>query len=337
VLELASTGLSGKQAKRAMGVVGLRDALDAVFRTQIEAAGEDERSGAREVLNSRYERFVAEFGYLHTTANRRVLSGTPDSGRLLALEHWDAKNAVATKADVFVQDIIDPTPPPLSAQTPFEALGQVLNQTGEVSERLIGRALGRDDVDDIMRELAQQGHVFHDPQAGDWVTASAYCSGNVRDKLRIARDRAAHDGFYQRNVEALESVVPADLKPHEIDVRIGAPWLTEATIADFLAETLGSRPDNVRVYHSPYDGRWTVNAEAVANTPAARFEWGTQRRNAVNLVERMLNGASLDVYDTSADNKRVYNARASAAAHDKAAALQQRFEQWLWHDDQQRC
>ena len=84
--------------------------------------------------------------------------------------------------------------------------------------------------------MAGDGLIFDDPECG-WQTADAYLSGNVKRKLATAEMAAVAEPRFQRNVEALQ-LVPADIPPGQIEVRLGTHWIPPADVNQFLAEVL---------------------------------------------------------------------------------------------------
>ena len=85
---------------------------------------------------------------------------------------------------------------------------------------------------------------FKDPMSSDepykgWQTADEYLSGNVRDKLRIAKKEARIDSRYNINVEALEKKHSRRIWMRlKLSVRLGATWIDRDYIQDFMEETL---------------------------------------------------------------------------------------------------
>ena len=101
----------------------------------------------------------------------------------------------------------------------------------------------------LIGQLARKGVIFKDPTSGPydldgnaiswykgWQTADEYLSGNVREKLSIAKLAAENDPTFQDNVQALEQVQPADLTASEISVRLGATWLPPEIVEHFMFE-----------------------------------------------------------------------------------------------------
>src|SRR5208337_2709343 len=128
----------------------------------------------------------------------------------------------------------------------------------------IAELLGRS-RETTIAELGER--IFLDPQPtialnrDTWVTADAYLSGKVRDKLTAAHAAAALDARYQRNVGALEKTLPEDLKPSDITARLGSPWIPTGVVAAFSEDVLGV---TTPVYHTIEIASWSINVHAFA-------------------------------------------------------------------------
>ena len=99
----------------------------------------------------------------------------------------------------------------------------------------------RKSAGEVEEEL--KGVIFRLPESEGmeqprFVSEDEYLSGNVRKKLREAKQAAEISETYRSNVEALEKVQPKDLTASEISVRLGATWIPESDIADFMFELL---------------------------------------------------------------------------------------------------
>ena len=84
----------------------------------------------------------------------------------------------------------------------------------------------------------------NNPDIG-WETADEYLSGNVRDKLRVAKAMAADTGNPQAekfagNVAALEKVQPEWIEASDIDVKIGTTWIEPLDYEQFIYELLNT-------------------------------------------------------------------------------------------------
>src|SRR5207302_1045839 len=129
---------------------------------------------------------------------------------------------------------------------------------------------------------------------------------------------------FRENVEALKSVQPADLPPSDIDVRLGAAWLPEADIQQFVRDLLGVSC-GIEVNHSPALGSWFVTGDweakrSVANTT----DWGTNRATALDLIHDALNLKTPTIYDLDSNKKPIVNAQATEGARDKQEKIKER-------------
>ncbi len=251
--ELVPVPVPATTLKRIKGMMDIRDALREVFRTQLDEAPEADIVAARNDLTRRYDRFVKTHGYLNQQGNKQAFQEDPDYPALAALERWDPKTKTATKAAIFTQRTIHPRIKVQQVGTANEALLVSLNETGRVDLARMA-ALTNQSPESVVRELGEL--VYENPE-GSWETRDEYLSGNVRQKLAVAKTAAAEDSRYARNVPALEAAIPQDLKPSEISVRLGAAWIPVSDVERFLKETLEANAVSVRFHEAL--GKWTVN------------------------------------------------------------------------------
>src|SRR5690606_17472577 len=176
-------------------------------------------------------------------------------------------------------------------------------------------------------------------------TADAYLSGNVRDKLLIARRAAEVDAErYGENVKALEAVQPKDLDASEIDVRLGATWLPPEVIRAFIFELVDTPymfQTSINVMYSGYTAAWNVKGKSDdrSNNIKANVTYGTNRINAYKILEDTLNLRDVRIFDTAVENgveKRVLNKQETAIAQQKQEAMKEAFRDWIWQDPQRR-
>jgi len=144
--------------------------------------------------------------------------------------------------------------------TADEALVLSLTEKAHVDLLYMAQVTGKAQ-DEIIRDLT--GVIFRDPEQDEpvYLPADEYLSGNVRQKLAVARLAAASDPDYQVNVKALEQVQPKDLDASEIAVRLGATWIPPEYIQDFLMELLEpplSTRLSVKVLFAPFTGEWNI-------------------------------------------------------------------------------
>jgi len=248
--------------------------------------------------------------------------------------------AADLKMPIFTQRVVRGLGHP-TATTPLDAMAISQNETGRLDFARMGEMLGRE-PDAIRMELAQQRLIFKNP-IGDWEEAGEYLSGNVREKLRVAEAAASAQPAVQPNVEALRAVQPADIPPSQIGARLGAPWIPSEDVNAFVQELLqttrwgrhGAGPGYFR--YVPATGAWVRDEKIEGNRAKMVSEWGTDRRDAADLLEHLLNSKPIEVSDKDPDDpkgkKTVRNVPDTIAAQEKAKAIEERFRTWLWEDE----
>ena len=201
------------------------------------------------------------------------------------------------------------------------------------------------DIDKMLEEL--EGEIFRVPEYGNpnyWVTADEYLSGNVREKLKVAKQFAFEDSSYQKNVEYLKKVIPKDIPPTEISIRIGATWIPEDIITNFILDLIDAsfyaRRD-LKAHYSDVTGEWNIeNKSCDRNTIAVTSTYGTNRANAYRLIEDVLNLRDTKIFDYNYDENgkkvAVLNKKETAIAQAKQDKIKQAFQDWVWNDQERR-
>jgi N12 class adenine-specific DNA methylase len=323
------TSLSPSTAARIRGMMAVRDAVRSVFETQLDEAPEHEIAAARRELNRRYDDFVYRHGPLSSRENLRAFAGDPDQPLLLSLENYDAERKRATKTAIFARRTLERRKPAEHVDTAAEALAISLNETGRIHWPTMARLTGREPKQ-LQREL--DSLAYRNPE-GDWETADAYLSGNVRDKLKAAEAASAIDPSYRRNALALKAVQPPDLLPGDISARLGSAWIPTSDIRDFICETLDIPKSFVGVTHSGAIATWALTLDAYAKSAVSNTTtWGTPRARATDLIEDALNGRTPTIYDQIDKDTRVVNQQETIAAREAQQKLKERFSEWVWQD-----
>jgi N12 class adenine-specific DNA methylase len=320
----------GSVAFRIRGMMAVRDAIRVVFRTQLDDAPEPRIAEARKLLNDIYESFTFRYGPLSSRENIKAFAGDPDQPLLLSLENFDPETKRASKTAIFERRTLERYKPVAHVETASEALAVSLNETGEIHWPRMEAVTGRP-ARALQRELGSLAYC--NPEGSQWETADRYLSGDVRRKLAAATAAAGLDPVYERNIDALQAVQPADLEPGDIEARLGSSWIPGTDIRDFVAALLDSAPTNIRVGHAAPIATWTVEIDGgekynVANTTTH----GTARFRASELVEQALNGRVPTAYDEQEDGSRVINQQETVAAREKQQQLKDRFREWIWED-----
>ena len=338
--ELEETAFSDKDAKRMEGAIGIRDAGRALLDAQISGKSESDIAAARKELNRIYDAFVKENGPLNKPANARLIKNDSDFPFILSLENYDKDTKTATKAAIFTQNTVSPNVTVSHTDTVEEALTVSMNETGDVDMKRIAELTGESE-DAAKRVLLDAGLVFLN-RDGNLETAEQYLSGNVKAKLRDAEALAEGNKDYQRNVDALKKIIPPDVAPEDIAVRLGVTWVPDTIYGDFAAEMLGTsnrgyRP-SVSVQYSRKLGQFTVKLQDawLKNCPENLSTWGTSDRPFTKILEATLNNRNVTVWRKNADGSRILDKQATAAAQEKQEKILAEFQKWIWSDDKRK-
>lgn len=334
-------------------LLGLREAAADLLRLEADVWRDDEDGqlvAARVRARVLYEAYTARWGALNRgtliTGKVDPETGTaalswrrppmggfrsdPGYVTVMALEEFDQDTGRSGPAPILLRRVNRPPVPVESVDTPDEALSVCLGERGRVDVERIASLLG---VRPVHVEEVLGDRVFPDPQrGGDLVPAREYLSGDVVAKLEAARVAKARDARFARCVTALEQVQPEPLGALDVKATLGAPWLATGDLEDFYRELTGSYTS---VSCCERTGTWEVDKPY--GRIAADVQWGTGRLGVARLLEYGCNNKSPIVFDEHYEfgrKRRVRNDAETAAAADKLAAIQDRFETWLWEDPQ---
>lgn len=327
--------LSATARQRIAGLAEIRDLTRSLLRAQTDERSDASLAPGRIRLNAAYDRFVRKYGCLSNRANAMAFRRDPDYPLLLSLEHYDDEEDVATKAAIFTRRTVCPVREPQTAGTPEEALAQCLHWRGRVDPDYMGKLL-QADPSAVADALLEAALIFRDPSTGDtFLSADAYLSGNVKQKLLVAVGAGA---AYMNNVRALEKVIPEDLPPASIQPCLGAVWIPSDVVERFLIEAL--KVDEATVRYLALAGTWSVkvNDWQVRNNVACTQEFGTARMDAVQLLQLALNVQTPTVRDPHPEKEGAYivNKPETLAAREKLGALKERFATWCFEEARRR-
>ncbi|MCE5310432.1 MAG: zeta toxin family protein [Acidobacteriales bacterium] len=326
-----------KELGRVRSFIKLRDTLNELYRLEADPAATDSQIAAqRAALNRAYDGHKAVYGTLHERANKKTLETDPDFYRTLGLEVPLEKKALRKqeyrKADVFSKRILSPRVPPKSADSVDEAVIHSFRWKGRLDAGYVGKLLGIP-LEAAESRLLETTAAFRDPASGRIEHATNYLAGNVRRKLRDAQQAAAGDPAYQRNVEALERVMPPPVPWSDIHFKMGSAWIPADVYERFMAEKLFNGRRNARVlYHKGVGDligdSFEVQQGVTGYSNSVDVQWGTPRLSATQIVEYVLNQKDPRVYDT-VDKKRVYNQAESDKARAAAERMTEAFLEWV--------
>lgn len=333
---------------RIKGMIALRDCVRKVIEYQTEDYSDDAIREQQRKLNRLYDAFTAKYGLINSRGNNMAFSDDSSYCLLCSLEIIDENGELERKADMFTKRTIRQRTIVTHVDTATEALvisiaekacvdiGFMQNLTGFSGERLAA---------DL------QGVIFRNPEKLDsegkpiFETADAYLSGNVREKLKTARQfTEMQPDIYSVNTAALEAVQPKDLDASEIDVRLGATWLPAEIITQFMFELLETPymyQRYIDVLYSAYTANWNVKGknDDRSDNIKANVTFGTSRVNAYKITEETLNLRDVRIFDTVYEDgveKRVLNKKETAIAQQKQEAIKEAFRNWIYSNPERR-
>ena len=330
--------LPAMTTERVKGMVKIRDATNELIRCQMEEGSDEQITKLQGKLNEEYDTFTAKYGLLSSNANKRAFSQDSSYCLLTSLEFLDDKGNLKRKADIFTKRTIRRAETVTSVDTASEALAVSIGERAGVDLSYMAQLSGKTE-EELTEELA--GVIFKNPISEKWEPSDEYLSGNVREKLQIAKQFVEHRPEYQVNVQYLEQVQPKDLDASEIEARLGATWISEDYITQFMAETFHTSRyyvgDKIKVQYAEVTGQWNVMGKSVDSYGNALVTstYGTQRANAYRLLEDALNLRDTKIYDTIQDadgEHRELNRKETMLAQQKQELIKEEFKEWIFKD-----
>lgn len=337
---------SDSRIKCCEAYISLRNACRGTIDLQANSNSTDEEVRlSQDRLNSAYDEFVKEYGRICDKKNERIFKNEASYSLLSTLEKY--KNGkFERKADIFYKRTIRPVKVITKVENSNEALIVSLSRKGKIDIEYMKQLTGFDE-DKLVSDL--KGVIYHLPLFNDnenhYVTADDYLSGNVIEKLNTAKifKEIKRADWVNDNIKALERVQPEKIGASNIKVRLGATWLPEDIVNDFIYDTF-----NVNAYktylHANYNevlGAWTIeNAGYESGSVAARTTYGTNRINGYQLLEDALNLKNTVVRDKEVDEdgkeKYVVNDKETRLAQGKQKLIKKTFDDWIWKDSTRR-
>ena len=334
--------VSEKAEQRIKGMVAIRDCTQELINFQLEEYPEDMIQNKQTELNQLYDDFSKKFGLISSQTNKRAFNQDSSYCLLCSLERLDDEGNFIGKADMFTKRTIKKQEVVTSVDTASEALAVSLSEKAGVDLAYMSQLAGKSE-EEITKELA--GVIFQNPVTEEWETADEYLSGNVREKLSVARTFAENHPEYAINVTSLEGVQPKELDASEIEVRIGATWISTKYIEDFMRETFET-PEYLfdrkamGVQYSNVTGQWNVKGKNTDRGNAlVNMTYGTSRANAYRILEDSLNLRDTRIFDVVTEDgkeKRVLNKKETMLASQKQEAIREAFKDWVFRDPERR-
>ncbi len=351
---------------------------------QMEGCSEEELADKQALLNAKYDKFVERYGYITGKSNKMAFRDDSDYPLLCSLEEVNEEGEVK-KADMFYKQTIKAKPVIERVETAVEALNLSINEFGAVNlpymlsiyepdmeavKEEVREKTGESEVsfsEVLTGELKQaalvkelEGLIYLNPAlanennpAAGYETADEYLSGNVREKLRVAKAAALENPAFGINVEALEKVQPERIEASDIDVRIGTTWIDPKDYEQFIYELLNT-PRRARAVRSEWYNsgiqvhlnkitmEWFIENKSMdKRSVAATKTYGTSRMDAYSIFEETLNLKTVTVRDRVDDGDGKYhyvvNKNETMLAREKQNQMKEKFKEWLFADPERRA
>ena len=345
VMREVETSETGKN--RIKGMIEIRDCVKNLLEMQTNDYPDYDIEKEQHRLNEIYDKFVKKYGYINSRGNSTAFSDDSSYFLICSLEVFK-NDEFERKADIFTKRTIQPHIAKTHADTSIEAYGISIGEKAKIDMPFMCQLTGKSE-EEIFADL--NGVIFLNPDYDEnnkdvpkYLPADEYLSGNVRRKLRQAREIAENDDRFAVNVDALEKVQPVDLKATEIEVHLGVTWLPIEIINKFMYETFNTSyyaRGAIKVHYNELANVWNIEHKAADNTNlTVTQKYGTSRKNAFHILEATLNLRNVRVFDYEEDEngKRVaiLNKKETAIAQSKQELIKQAFKDWIWKDPDRR-
>ena len=255
---------------------------------------------------------------------------------------------------------LDPRASGVHTDSISDGLIMSLCSLGRVDIEYISAVTGEEMKDVI---LTLRGSIYQNPDKWEecfykgWETAEEYLSGSLIRKYKSAeKANKKYKGYFQANLDALLNVMPPSINVEDIYAPIGAPWIPTDVIDDFIDFLLGPVVKNLsssvyRTRHSEELAIWEIPGKnrysATRYSTRCYSTYGTNRMDALTIIEKTLNQKTIAVYDEeevkgqytkSGKPKkiRVLNDKETLLALDKQERINEQFSKWLWTDPKRK-
>lgn len=331
---------------RIKNMVQIRDCVRHLIELQVENESEQDIHKEQNRLNALYDNFVRRYGRINTRGNNQAFQDDSSYYLLCSLEILDSKGNFKRKADIFSKKTIKARVEVTKVDTANEALILSLTEKAKVDIDYMTSLTDKTE-EELLKEL--EGQIFRLPNSlpeeKKYITADEYLSGNVREKLAIAKQLAVANPEFEIHVRELEKVIPEDIKASDIEVRLGATWIPEKYIEQFIYELLDVSKyyqDKIKVHYSEYSTEWNVTGKSENKSNVlANNKYGLDTKiNAFRIIENTLNLRNQKVYKDSyneaGEKIRVLDKQRTAIAQSKQDEIKMKFDEWVFKDPQRR-
>lgn len=366
--ELLDKKYTAKNISRISKYIQLRDTLRELLDVQQYESNDDKVVQLQEKLNTLYDDYYIRYGLLHNNYNRNILGFDGAYQLVASLEKSYDKSKLIEKSDIFTQRVNVPKTAIEHIDTASEALAISIAEKGIIDFAYMS-SLTDIPEENLRINLCANGEIFAVPELSNkdnivYQTASEYLSGDIYAKLDMAKLSARDNDIYRANITALEEAIPEPLKAADIDVNIGATWISPKYYEQFMYELFKTPKENrsdyepkhywqrngkkIEVEYSEFSGRWNIKNKSIDKSVTATKTYGAHGYTAYAIFQSVLNLTEPKVYKIKVDEfgRPIFDKNhkpiseldvpATQVVQQKANAIRREFKNWIFKDADRR-
>jgi N12 class adenine-specific DNA methylase len=218
----------------------IKEALAEVLSYQTANESDEGLKPLLDKLNKVYDDFVGTYGHFNKNTAIAFLRNDVDYANVYALEKFEETadekgNQIQKfdKTDVFSKRVVEKEKEPTPANVKDGIIASIF-KFGRVDIPYIAEQLGTG-IEDVKKEIIESGYGFENPVTRQMEASYHYLSGNIREKLRQAEVNN-ENGQFDRNIKALQEVMPMEIPAHLIDFTLGSSWIDPKLYEGFVKE-----------------------------------------------------------------------------------------------------
>ena len=314
----------------------IKEALAEVLSYQTENESDEGLKPLLDKLNKAYDDFVSTYGHFNKNTAIAFLRNDVDYANVFALEKFEETadekgNRIQKfdKTDVFRKRVVEKEKEPTPANVKDGIIASIF-KFGRVDIPYIAEQLGTG-IGEVKKEIIENGYGFENPVSRQIEASYQYLSGNIREKLRQAEENN-ENGEFDRNIKALQEVMPMEIPAHLIDFTLGSSWIAPKLYEDFVKERTG-----VDVRFTAVGGTWFMKEPYSTNYEKNRAMGVTSEmlgRTIMGhtLIEAAIQNRSITVSTTKkhydGTTETITDKEATQACAAKIDEIRQDFKDW---------
>ena len=339
---------TGKRYERVSGIAAISKCVRELLNMQLEGYSDEAIISKRTELNQLYDDFTKKNGLLNDKTNRDIFREDVSLPLVLSLEKVKDGKLIG-KADIFTKRTLQPPVRITHTDTAADALAVSISEKAGVDLDFMSELMDGKEKSEIISDL--KGVIYLNPETSAWETADAYLSGNIRNKLAVAKSAAEPNPDFTENVSALEAAMPDRIEAGDITAKLGSPWIDDKYIQEFMYElfetpkfsrNLGIDNNYIGIQHNPATAKWNVmNKSLDKDNIKSNTAYGTSRKSGYSIFEDSLNMIDTTVYDPVYNPEKdkteyVINHDETLLARQKQELIENAFREWIFKNPERR-